>query len=100
VNVEAFLWLLVFVALTIVAWRALGAAYGLFAAASLAIPLAEPWNVFPLFSLPRFGLVVFPFFIALALLARTPVRATALAVLGATLLAVDVARWALWYWVS
>jgi hypothetical protein len=100
VNVEAFLWLLVFVALTVVVWRALGPAYGLFAAVSLALPLAEPWNVFPLFSLPRFGLVVFPFFMALALLARTPHRATALVVVASTVLAVDDARWALWYWVA
>jgi hypothetical protein len=100
VNVEAFVWLVVFAVLTVVVWRALGTAYGLFAAVSLAIPLAEPWNVFPLFSLPRFGLVVFPFFMALALLGRTPRRATALVVVGATLLAVDVARWALWYWVA
>ena len=100
VNVEAFLWLAVFVALTVVVWRTLGTAYGLFAVVSLAIPLAEPWNVFPLFSLPRFGLVIFPFFMALAVLAGTPRRATALAVIGATLLAVDVARWALWYWVA
>jgi hypothetical protein len=100
VNVEAFLWFVVFVALTVVVWRTLGAAYGLFAAVSLAIPLAEPWNVFPLFSLPRFGLVIFPFFMALGLLARTPRRATLLVVVGVTLLAVDVARWALWYWVA
>jgi hypothetical protein len=100
VNVEAFLWLVVFVALTVVVWRTLGTAYGLFAATSLALPLSEPWNVFPLFSLPRFGLVVFPFFMALALLARTRPRATALVVAGTALLAVDVARWALWYWVA
>jgi hypothetical protein len=84
----------------VIAWRALGAAYGIYAAVSLAIPLSEPWNVFPLFSLPRFGLVIFPFFLALALVARTPARARALAVVGVTLLAVDVARWALWYWVA
>lgn len=100
VNVEAFLWLIVFVALAVVAWRELGVSYGVYAAVSLAIPLSEPWNVFPLFSLPRFGLVIFPFFLALALVARTPARARALAVVGATLLAVDVARWALWYWVA
>src|SRR5262249_40952976 len=69
VNVESFAWLIVFVALTVVVWRVLGAAYGAYAAVSLAIPLAEPWNVFPLFSLPGFGLVIFPFFMVLGLLA-------------------------------
>ena len=78
VNVESFAWLVLFLALTVVVWRVLGAAYGAYAAVSLAIPLAEPWNVFPLFSLPRFGLVIFPFFMVLGLLARTRVRLTAL----------------------
>ncbi len=100
VNVEAFGWLVLFLALTVVVWRRLGAPYGIFAALSLALPLAEPWNVFPLFSLPRFGLVVFPFFMALAALAHTRRRYTALLVCSATLLAVDVARWSLWHWVA
>jgi Mannosyltransferase (PIG-V) len=97
VNVEAFLWLLLFVALIVVVWRVLGAAYGLFAALSIALPLSEPWRIFPLYSLPRFGLVVFPFFIALALSRRL----SGLLVVAAILyLAFDVWRWALWYWVA
>jgi hypothetical protein len=100
VNVEAFAWLVLFLALTVIVWRRLGAPYGIFAALSLALPLSEPWNVFPLFSLPRFGLVVFPFFMALAALARSPRRYALLIVCSATLLAVEVARWALWRWVA
>jgi hypothetical protein len=100
VNVESFAWLVLFLALTVVVWRVLGAAYGAYAAVSLAIPLAEPWNVFPLFSLPRFGLVIFPFFMVLGLLARTRVRFTALVACSTLLLAFAVARWALWYWVA
>jgi Mannosyltransferase (PIG-V) len=100
VNVEAFAWLVLFLVLTVVVWRALGAAYGAYAAVSLAIPLAEPWNVFPLFSLPRFGLVIFPFFMALGLLARTRIRQTALIAVSTLLLAYLVGRWALWWWVA
>ena len=100
VNVEAFAWLVLFIALTVVVWRRLGAAYGIFAALSLALPLSEPWNVFPLFSLPRFGLVIFPFFMALGALARSPRRYAVLIVCSTALLAVDVARWALWRWVA
>ena len=99
-NVEGFAFLVLFLALTVVVWRRLGAAYGVFAALSLVLPLSEPWNVFPLYSLPRFGLVVFPFFMALAALARSPRRYAVLIVCSATLLAVDVARWALWRWVA
>jgi Mannosyltransferase (PIG-V) len=100
VNVEAFAWLVLFVVLAVVVWRALGAAYGAYAAVSLAIPLAEPWNVFPLFSLPRFGLVIFPFFMVLGLLARTRVRLTVLVACSTLLLAYLVGRWALWWWVA
>jgi len=100
VNVEAFAWLVLFVVLTVVAWRRLGAPYGVFAALSLALPLSEPWNVFPLFSLPRFGLVVFPFFMALATLARTRRAYVALIVVSTLVLAIDVARWSLWKWVA
>jgi Mannosyltransferase (PIG-V) len=100
VNVEAFAWLVLFLALTVVVWRVLGAAYGAYAAVSLAIPLAEPWNVFPLFSLPRFGLVIFPFFMVLGLLANTRIRLTVLVACSTLLLTYLVARWALWWWVA
>ena len=100
VNVEAFIWLVIFACLTVLTWRTLGAAYGVFATLSLALPLSEPWNVFPLFSLPRFGLVVFPFAMVVALLARTRPWTVALVVVASLYLAVDVWRWALWYWVA
>ncbi len=60
------------VALTVVAWRRFGAPYGLFAAVSLAIPLSFPSERWPLLSLPRFGLVIFPLFLALAASAGGP----------------------------
>jgi hypothetical protein len=52
--------------LTWVAWVRLGAAYGVFSAATLAIALAAPAEGFPLVSLPRFLLADFPLFLALA----------------------------------
>jgi hypothetical protein len=100
VNVEGLAALVLFAALTVVAWRRFGAPYGLFAALSLALPLSVPSERWPLLSLPRFGLVVFPLFLALAWLGRTP-RAHAL-ILGtsALFLGVAVTQWALWQWVS
>jgi hypothetical protein len=99
-NLEALAFLALFVVLTVVAWRRLGAPYGLFAAVSLAIPLSAPAADFPLLSLPRFGLAVFPFFLALATLGSRP-RAHAL-ILGTSglLLGLATARWAVWQWVS
>ena len=58
--------LVLFALLTVIAWRRFGAPYGLFAALSLAIPLSVPSERWPLLSLPRFGLTIFPLFLALA----------------------------------
>jgi len=100
VNLSALLFLVLFVALTIVAWRRFGAPYGVFCAASLAIPLSVPSERWPLLSLPRFGLVVFPFILALAALGGRPRVHTAIAGTSALLLGVTVVQWALWQWVA
>ena len=101
VNAEDLAFLVLFIALTIVVWRRFGAVYGLFAAASLAIPLTYPSSRWPLLSLPRFGLVVFPFFLALAALTNgRPRLHTALAACSSLLLGIAVVQWALWQWVA
>ncbi len=98
------LWLLaalgLFIALTIVVWRRFGAPYGLFAALSLALPLSTPSDDYPLLSLPRFGLVVFPLFLALAVLGSRPRVHAAIVVVSAALLTVNVVQWTLWEWVA
>jgi hypothetical protein len=58
---------------------------------------SERW---PLLSLPRFGLAVFPFFLALAWLGRSPRVHTAVVAVSALFLGISVAQWALWQWVS
>jgi len=100
VNLSALLFLVLFVALTVVARRRFGAPYGVFCAASLAIPLSVPSERWPLLSLPRFGLVVFPFILALAALGGRPRVHTAIAGTSALLLGVTVVQWALWQWVA
>jgi Mannosyltransferase (PIG-V) len=101
VNVEGLVALVLFIALTVVAWRRFGAAYGLFAAVSLAIPLSYPSSRWPLLSLPRFGLVIFPFFLALAALsAGRPRIHTLIVAVSALFLGVAVVQWALWQWVA
>ena len=100
-NVQALLFLALFLALTVVAWRRFGAPYGLFAAVSLAIPLAYPSSRWPLLSLPRFGLVVFPLFLALATVtAGRPRLHNAVVACSALFLGVAVVQWALWQWVA
>jgi hypothetical protein len=61
--------LLLFVAaclLTVVAWRKLGIAFGLYSAATLLIVLSEPADGFALESFPRFVMADFPLVLALA----------------------------------
>ena len=99
-NLQGLAFLVLFVALTVIAWRRFGTPYGLFCAASLAIPLSVPSERWPLLSLPRFGLVVFPFFLALAWLGRSGRVHTAIVAVSALLLGVSVAQWALWQWVA
>jgi hypothetical protein len=99
-NLQGLAFLVLFSALTVVAWRRFGAPYWLFCAVSLAIPLSVPSERWPLLSLPRFGLVVFPFFLALAWLGRTGRVHTAIVAVSALLLGVSVAQWALWQWVA
>src|ERR671936_1129012 len=101
VNAEDLAFLILFVALAVVVWRRFGAAYGLFAVVSLLIPLSYPSSRWPLLSLPRFGLVIFPFFLALAALtAGRPRLHTAVVACSSFLLGIAVVQWALWQWVA
>jgi hypothetical protein len=95
------LFAVVMVALAVLAWRRLGAAYGAYALAALLLPMSFPSErLGGLYSFPRLSLVAFPCFLALATLGRER-RVHALVVTVSTaLLAVFVVRWALWYWVA
>lgn len=87
--------------LAVLAWRVLGAPYGAYAIVALAIPMALPSErLGGLYSFPRFAVVAFPCLAALAVLGRDRrVHVIVVAVLAAGL-AVNVVRWALWYWVA
>jgi hypothetical protein len=99
-NIQALVFLVLLVGLAVLAWRRFGAAYGLFGAASLAIPLSLPSDRWPLLSVPRFGLVIFPVFLALAVLGGRPRVHTAIVAVSSMFLGIAVAQWALWQWVA
>jgi hypothetical protein len=99
-NLTSLAFLALFSWLTVIAWRRFGAPYGLFCALSLALPLSTPSSQWPLQSLPRLGLAVFPFFLALALIGRRPRVHTAIVAISALLLGVAVTQWALWQWIA
>ena len=59
-----------------------------------------PSEIWTLLSLPRFGLVVFPFFLALAVVGGRARVHSAIVGLSTMLLGVAVVQWALWQWVA
>jgi hypothetical protein len=100
VNLQDFAFLLLFAALAVIVWRRFGTAYGLFATLSLALPLSTPSTQWPLQSFPRFGLGIFPFFLALAYVGGRPRVHTAIVAVSSLLLGAAVSEWALWQWVA
>jgi hypothetical protein len=102
-NLIAQLFLVMFIALLIAVYRRFGprSPYFVYAAVSLALPLCSPIAGNPLLSLPRFGLVIFPLFIVLAIAGRAR-RAVHLAYVtsSAALLGVAAAAFALYVWVA
>ena len=92
--------LVLFLSLTVVVWRRVGAPYGLFAALSLALPLSFPADPSPLLSLPRFGLVVFPFFLELGTLGQSRRVHLAIALVSGTCLVLATVEWVRWGWIA
>ncbi len=99
-NLEATAFFVFAVAFGVIAWRRLGAGYGVMALASVVAPVATPAVDQPLLSMPRFTLVAFPIFIALAQTCSS--RRAESAVIGASaiLLGVSTMQWSLWQFVS
>jgi Mannosyltransferase (PIG-V) len=99
-NLEDFTFFAVFLWLGIVAWRRFGAPYGLYVVVGLALPLSVPHLGYPLLSMPRFCLTLFPAFLALAAVANTARRERLVVVTSCVLLGVAVTQWATGAWVS
>jgi hypothetical protein len=92
--------LIFFAWLSVIAWRRLGPAYGVFSIVSLLIPLSAPTGRWPLLSLPRFGLTIFPLFLALALVGGRRSTHSVIVWTSATLAFVVVSQWATFYFIS
>lgn len=99
-NLEDFAFFALFLVLGIVAWRRFGAPYGVYVLAGLAIPLSAPHPSYPLLSMPRFCLTLFPAFLALASLATTATRDRIVIATSTALLGVAVFFWTIERWVS
>ncbi len=92
---------LLFLALSVVAWKRVGAAYGAYSLIGVLIPLSftSTTTVYPLLSMPRFGIVLFPLFLAAATVVPRPARALVLGT-SALFLGVMSVGWALWIFVA
>jgi 4-amino-4-deoxy-L-arabinose transferase-like glycosyltransferase len=100
INLESLAAAVFVLVFGIVAWRRLGAAYGIFVLASIALPLASPTSNYPLLSMSRFALGVFPVFIALGAVTTRPRANVVVIAVFATLLGLDLARWVEWQFVA
>lgn len=99
-NLEDLAFTLVFLGLAVVAWRRFGAPYGLFALLAIALPLSAPSSRWPLQSMPRFCVVVFPAFLALASLTTSTARQRIVIATSALFLGLAVFEWSVQQWVS
>ena len=101
VNVENLAFTLVYLVLLVLVWRYCTLAESVFATISLLVPMSVPrGGHLPLMSMPRFGLVIFPFYLVLARLGTGRRANAAIIGLSALLLGVEVVKWATFQWVS
>jgi Mannosyltransferase (PIG-V) len=92
-NVSTVAVWLGFGCLSIVAWRDLGAPYGVYCLVSLAMPLATPADPWPLVSIQRFVLALFPCFIVLGSLPIRPAAHRLLLALSAVTMVWLIVEW-------
>lgn len=89
-----------FFVLALLGLRLLPAWQSAYVLPGLLIPLFSPSKVHALMSMPRFGIVLFPLFIVLALVLRPSWLARLALVASAVLLVLLTFQFAQWYWVS
>ncbi len=99
-NLQQFAYFVLFVGLGAYVWRRFGAPYGVFVFGSLLLPLSAPTEDWPLLSMPRFGLGLFPIFIGLAALGARPRVNIAIVSISSFMLALALVQWSVWAWVS
>lgn len=97
VGIEALVFLFCVAALIPLVWRRVGKAYAVYATLALAIPLSFPASSgdLPLFSMPRYTIIAFPCFIALAVVGARPWAHTTIVAVSALVLGVATVQWTL-----
>jgi hypothetical protein len=91
---------ILFIALIIIGFKVLPLYQSLYLVPGIVIPLFQPSTVHPLMSIPRFGLVLFPLFIVIAIILRKPILYLPAAAFSIFLLVLLTLQFSTWYWVS
>jgi hypothetical protein len=89
-----------FIVLIVIGFKVLPLYQSLYLVPGILIPLFQPSSVHPLFSIPRFGLVLFPLFIVMAIVFRKRWVYLPLAAASVVLLVLLTVQFSTWYWVS
>ena len=89
-----------FIPLTIYTLIKVRPAYSLYAALVFVLPMLSPSHVHPLMSIPRFVIVLFPFFIALAMLLRNRYLYAVVLALFVIQFAALLIQFSTWFWVA
>lgn len=89
-----------FIVLIVIGFKVLPLYESLYLVPGILIPLFQPSSVHPLMSIPRFGVVLFPLFIVMAIVFRKRFIYLPLAAISTVLLILLTLQFATWYWVS
>lgn len=98
-TVELVVFLL-FIGLAVLGLRITPLFYLAYLLPPLLFPLFQPGAIHPLFSYPRFGIVLFPLFVVLALLLQRRGPRIAWLAVSTALLVLFTIQFAHWYWIS
>lgn len=100
VNISDLIFCLLFIAGTILVWKKLPAVYGVYLSSFMLLYLSTNTNIYPLLSMPRYVLVLFPVFMAMpAIIQNKRIRLITLAAMSTGLLFFS-AQFAIWGWVG
>lgn len=91
---------ILFIVLIVIGFKVLPLYQSLYLVPGIVIPLFQPSTVHPLMSIPRFGLVLFPLFIVMAVILRKRVLYVPAAAMSIFLLILLTLQFSTWYWVS
>lgn len=94
--------IMAFVGIAMIAYtlRVLPIEYGAWVAIMFVLPLFSPSTIHPLMSIPRFLVVLFPLFIALAIVARRRFVLPTILIPSTLLMVLLIVQFSTWFWVA